>query len=64
MISYLEAVQEQSPNHEVTVVLPVYQAAYPWQQVLHNQIGKQLRSVLRDHSGIVTTEIVYHLDEA
>jgi amino acid transporter len=64
VISYLEAVQEQSPNHEVTVVLPVYQAAYPWQQVLHNQIGKQLRSVLRDHSGIVTTEIVYHLDEA
>lgn len=64
VISYLEAIQENSPNHQVTVVLPVYQAAYPWQQVLHNQIGKQLRSALRDHEGIVTTEVVYHLDEA
>jgi hypothetical protein len=64
VISYLEAIQEQSPNHQVTVVLPVYQAAYPWQQILHNQIGKQLRSALRDHEGIVTTEIVYHLDES
>jgi hypothetical protein len=63
VISYLEAIQEQSPNHQVTVVLPVYQAPYPWQQLLHNQIGKQLRSALRDHEGIVTTEIVYHLDE-
>ena len=64
MISTLEAMQEQSPNHQVTVVLPVYQATYPWQQILHNQIGKQLRSALRDHEGIVTTEIVYHLEDS
>jgi hypothetical protein len=64
VVSYVEAVQEQSPGGRVTVVLPVYQATYPWQQVLHNQIGRQLRSALRDHEGVVTTEVIYHLDEA
>jgi hypothetical protein len=63
VISYVEAVQEQSPNHMVTVVLPVYQAVYPWQQVLHNQIGSQLKKALREHEGVVTTEVIYHLDE-
>jgi amino acid transporter len=64
VISYVEAVQEQSPGGRVTVVLPVYQATYPWQQILHNQIGRQLRKALRDHEGVVTTEVIYHLDEA
>jgi hypothetical protein len=63
VVSYVEAVQERSPTGRVTVVLPVFRANHSWQQVLHNQIGKQLKSALREREGIITTEVVYSLDE-
>ena len=63
VISYVEAVQERSPTNKVTVVIPVFRANYPWERMLHNQIGKQLKGALSEQEGIITTEVIYRLGE-
>jgi hypothetical protein len=45
----------------VTVVLPDFVTAWPWQRWLHNQSARGLRSALRERPNTVIVDVPYHL---
>ena len=58
-ISYLDALSSSDPSGSVTVVLPEYRTAFPWQGWLHNQSARRLRHVLLDRPNTVVVQVPY-----
>ena len=46
VVSYIEALDRADPGQYVTVVLPEFRTAWPWQRWLHNQSARRLRNAL------------------
>ncbi len=61
LLSYIDAVDRQSPTDTLTVVLPEFVPAHWWDTVLHNQTALRLRVALRARPGTVVTSVPYHL---
>ena len=45
----------------MTVVLPEFRTAWPWQRFLHNQSARRLRNALLDRPNTVIAEVPYQL---
>jgi hypothetical protein len=61
-LSYLDALSQSSPKQVLTVVLPEFRTAFPWQRWLHNQSARRLRNQLLDRPDTAVVEVPYHLD--
>jgi amino acid transporter len=61
VISYIDALNRSDPGQYVTVVLPEFRTAFPWQRFLHNQSARRLKNALLDRPNTVVTEVPYHL---
>jgi len=58
---YLHSLKEQHPEVMLTVVLPEFIPARPWQQLLHNQSALLLKLDLYGREGVVVVDVPYHL---
>ncbi|HEX5478606.1 MAG TPA: APC family permease [Dehalococcoidia bacterium] len=61
VLSYIDALDRADPGQFVTVVLPDFVTAWPWQRWLHNQSARRLRSTLRERPNTVIVDVPYHL---
>ena len=61
VISYIDALDRSEPGQYVTVVLPEFRTAWPWQRFLHNQSARRLKNALLERPNAVITEVPYHL---
>jgi amino acid transporter len=61
IISYIEALDKKDSGQYVTVVLPEFRTAWPWQRFLHNQSARRLRNALLDRPNTVIAEVPYQL---
>ena len=61
VISYIDALDRADPGQYVTVVLPEFRTAWPWQRYLHNQSARNLRNALLDRPNAVISEVPYPL---
>ena len=61
VLSYVDALDKSDPGQYVTVVLPEFRTAWPWQRWLHNQSARRLRNALLDRPHTVVVEVPYHL---
>ncbi|HEY8171466.1 MAG TPA: APC family permease [Dehalococcoidia bacterium] len=63
VLSYIDALDKADPGQYVTVALPEYRTAWPWQRWLHNQSARRLRNALVERPNTVIVEVPYHLAE-
>lgn len=61
VLSYIDALDRTDPGQYVTVVLPEFRTAWPWQRFLHNQSARRLRNALLDRPNTVIAEVPYQL---
>jgi amino acid transporter len=61
LLHYIEQVQDESPSHIVTVILPEFVPAKWWQHILHNQSALQIKGALLFKQGVIVTSVPYHL---
>ncbi len=61
VLAYVDALDQADPGQYVTVVLPEFVTAWPWQRWLHNQSAHRLQKALRDRPDTVIVEVPYHL---
>ncbi len=61
VLSYVDALDRADPGRFVTVVLPEFRTAWPWQRFLHNQSARRLKNALLDRPNTVVTEVPYLL---
>jgi amino acid transporter len=61
VLSYIDALDRAEPGRFVTVVLPEFRTAWPWQRFLHNQSARRLKNALLDRPNTVVTEVPYLL---
>ena len=59
-LAYVDAVSRTRPEQTVTVVLPEFVPRWPWERLLHNQLGLRLRRALRSRPNTVIVEVPYH----
>ncbi|MBF6599904.1 MAG: APC family permease [Dehalococcoidia bacterium] len=62
VLSYIDALDRADPAAYVTVVLPEFVTAWPWQRWLHNQSAHRLGKALRDRPNTIIVEVPYHLN--
>ncbi|OGF56184.1 MAG: hypothetical protein A2Z21_04820 [Candidatus Fraserbacteria bacterium RBG_16_55_9] len=60
---YLNSLQESNPEAVLTVVIPEFIPARPWQQLMHNQSALLLKLHLYGREGVVVVNVPYHLKE-
>jgi len=61
VMRYLDAVQIERRNHTVTVVIPEFVPAKPWQALLHGQSGLRLKLALLSRHDVIVTNVRYYL---
>jgi amino acid transporter len=61
LLSYIDALDRQSPDDTVTIVLPEFLPARPWEYLLHNQSALRLKASLLFRRNTVVADVPYHL---
>jgi amino acid transporter len=61
VLSYIDRLDKRDPGEFVTVVLPEFRTAWPWQRFLHNQSARRLKNALLDRPNTIVVEVPYHL---
>lgn len=61
ILSYIDRLQDQEPNCQITVVVPEFVPTGWWAKLLHGQAGVVLLLNLRFRPGVVVTNIPYHI---
>jgi amino acid transporter len=61
LLSYIDALDRQSPDDTVTIVLPEFLPARPWEYLLHNQSALRLKAALLFRRNTVVADVPYHL---
>ncbi len=61
LLSYIDALDQQAPDDTITVVLPEFLPARPWEYLLHNQSAFRLKAALLFRPNTVVADIPYHL---
>jgi len=64
LLSYIDAIDRQSPTDTLTVVLPEFVNIHWWDSILHNQTALRLRVAVRHRPGTVLISVPYHLRRA
>ena len=63
IVNYVEALHAQRPDLILTVVVPEIKVRRFWHSTLHDHLGDRLRRALEHHSGIIVTEVPFHLTQ-
>jgi hypothetical protein len=64
LLLYIESIiDNRQPNETITIVVPQFIPAKPWQNILHMQTANVLRGELLHRSGVVITDVPYHLTD-
>jgi amino acid transporter len=61
LLSYIDALDQQSPDDTITVVLPELIPARPWEYLLHNQSALRLKAALLFRPNTVVANVPYVL---
>jgi amino acid transporter len=62
LLRYLQGILDsRQPNETITIVVPQFIPARGWQNALHMRTAEVLRSELLSRSGVVVTDVPYHL---
>ncbi|MEO6456714.1 MAG: APC family permease, partial [Chloroflexia bacterium] len=61
LLSYIDALDQQSPDDTLTIVLPELLPAKPWEYLLHNQNAFRLRAALLFRPNTVVSDMPYLL---
>ncbi len=61
LLAYIDSVLELYPDETLTVILPEFVVAHPWEYPLHNQTALQLKTALLARPRLVVTDIPQHL---
>ncbi len=62
LLEYIERIDDQcQPNEMVSVVVPQFIPAKPWQKLLHTQTAETLRQALLNREDIVIMEVPYQV---
>jgi hypothetical protein len=63
LVEYIEKVNnEEFPEQVTTVVIPEFLPEHGYEEMLHNQTAKRLRSQLKQYKDLVIIEVPYHID--
>jgi len=57
-----QQLQQQDPNHLITIILPEFVPARFWQQLLHNQTALLIKGALLFRRNIVVIDVPFHLE--
>ncbi|MBI1742308.1 APC family permease [Candidatus Acetothermia bacterium] len=60
---YLNELKAEKPKSTITVILPEFVPARPWQQLLHNQSALMLKLYLYGREDVILINVPYHLKE-
>lgn len=63
LVAYLDEVQKETPNTQITVVLPEIVPARRWQNLLHGQSALMLNLHLMNRKHVVVTNVRYHMEQ-
>lgn len=61
LMEYIDRLQSQEPNCQITFVVPEFVPAGWWAKLLHGQAGVVLLLRLRHRAGVAVTNIPYHI---
>lgn len=61
LLSYIDALDQQSPDDTITIVLPELLPAKPWEYLLHNQSALRLKASLLFRPNTVVSDVPYLL---
>lgn len=61
LLSYIDAIDQQSPDDTITIVLPEFLPARFWEYLLHNQSALRLKAALLFRQNTVVADVPYHL---
>ena len=61
-LDYLDHLQQQAPDHLVTIILPEFVPARWWQHLLHNQTALLIKGALLFRKRVIVTDVPYHLE--
>ena len=61
LLAYLDEIHERHSSEVVMVMLPEFVVRHWWEQILHNQTALRLKAALLRRSGVVVTDVPYHL---
>ncbi len=61
LMSYIDALDQQSPDDTVTIVVPEFIPAKPWEYLLHNQSALRLKAALLFRPNTVVVNVPYLL---
>ena len=62
MMVYLDEVQKERPNNQVTVILPEHVSHRWYHSLLHNKNGLLLRMYLMNKPGVIVTNVRFFLE--
>ena len=63
LVEYIEEVNNKEfPEQVTTVVIPEFLPEHGYEEMLHNQTAKRLRSQLKQYKDLVIIEVPYHID--
>jgi amino acid transporter len=61
LLGYIDALQRQQPDRVLTVLLPEFVVAHPWEYLLHNQSALRLKAALLFRPGLAVLNVPYHI---
>jgi amino acid transporter len=61
LLSYIDALDQQHADDTITIVLPEYLPAKPWEYLLHNQSALRLKAALLFRPNTVVADVPYLL---
>lgn len=61
LLSYIDAIDQQSPDDTITIVLPESLPSKPWEYLLHNQSALRLKAALLFRPNTVVSDVPYVL---
>ena len=64
LLSYIDALDQQSPDDTITIVVPEFLPARPWQYLLHSQTALRLKAALLFRPNTVVANVPYHLGKS
>jgi amino acid transporter len=64
LLSYIDAIDQQSPDDTITIVLPEALPSKPWEYLLHNQSALRLKAALLFRPNTVLSDVPYLLGSA
>lgn len=62
LLEFLDRLDEQYENDNVTVIIPEFVVSHWWENILHNQSALRIKRWLLFRRGTMVTSVPYHID--